>query len=42
MVLAGLLFPSFCYWETRQDVRHAMLPVAIMKEPKFLAVCSVG
>lgn len=42
IILAALLFPSFCYWEARQDVRYAMLPVAIMKERKFLVVCFTG
>lgn len=42
IVLAALLFPSFCWWEASQDERYAMLPVAIMKEPKFLVVCYAG
>ncbi|KAI5454811.1 hypothetical protein NCC49_003693 [Naganishia albida] len=42
IVLAAFLFPSFCWWEASQDERYAMLPVAIMKEPKFLVVCYAG
>lgn len=38
MVFAASLFPSFCCWEARQDPRHAMLPLAIMKELKFLVL----
>lgn len=41
-VLGLLLFPSFCCWEANQEERYAMLPVAIMKEPKFLVVCYTG
>jgi hypothetical protein len=41
-VIGVLLLPTFCLWEAKQDVRHAMLPVAIMKQGKFLVVCFAG
>ncbi|KAJ9099734.1 hypothetical protein QFC20_005612 [Naganishia adeliensis] len=37
-----VLLPLFCRWEAMQDVRYAMVPVAIMKQPKFLVVCYTG
>lgn len=41
-LISILLLPTFCIWELKRDVRYAMLPVAIMKQPKFLVVCFTG
>jgi hypothetical protein len=42
IIFAAVLVPLFCWWEARQDPRYATLPVAIMKEPKFLVLCFTG
>lgn len=37
-----VLLPCFCLWEVKLDERHAMIPVAIMKQASFLVLCFTG